>query len=369
MQITKDVAQAVVERFASTFEVGMDITNGIGVVMAGTNPARRSMVDKRAALVVKREEPWEETNDRDTKAKVYLPIFFDAVVVGVVITYGLPELARPIARLAKSVTEMVLHQTSRKTRKVLSEWTLEGFTRDLLYGDYKQSPSMEKLIRREAMALGYNLDIPRVVLAIEVSNLAQKALEGYSKGSTSGEVFSSQVKDDVIQLLRSGEEGELVSFVGRQHFAVLTAGTGGDQDAVRARIVRHAVGMVGDLEERLGLQAVVGIGRVHCGVIGMTQSFTEASKAITLGKRLQRDKKVHHIDELGVAGIISLIPTEVRRSIIEEMLSRARDYRALDAELLHTAEVFCRENLNASHASEALFIHRNTLMYRLAKIK
>ena len=67
--------------------------------------------------------------------------------------------------------------------------------------------------------------------------------------------------------------------------------------------------------------------------------------------------------------IISSVPT----AILEKYVA-LRDMRALvkifgDSEMMDTAECFFQNNLNVSQTAQALYMHRNTLMYRLNKIK
>ncbi|QGP93133.1 Carbohydrate diacid regulator [Neomoorella glycerini] len=372
MQITREIAQAIVERFASVLSnVGIDFINAQGLIIGTTSPAKMNAYDQKAIMVIKRADPLEvEGGGPEDQVTLYLPVFFNATIVGVIATSGKPDLARPIARLAKAMTEMVLHQSFKSTKKMMENRTQESFVRDLVYSDYKGNPSLERLIRREALALGYNIDIPWAVLVVEVNNLAEKTLEKYKfpKDTLSTEIFSSLLKDEVLQLLRTDRYGEIISFIGRQHFAILRPAATGDQYSLQSEINDYAQKIVQELQNRFELDATIGIGGIKSGVTGISQSFREALEAISLGRRLHNDKKVHHIDELGVARIISLIPKEIRSTIIE-VFGKGRDYRALEAELLHTAKIFCKENLNASRAAEALFIHRNTLMYRLTKIK
>ena len=73
-------------------------------------------------------------------------------------------------------------------------------------------------------------------------------------------------------------------------------------------------------------------------------------------------------DNLGIARLIYQLPTTLCEMFLKEVFKRG-SIESLDAETLFTIQRFFENNLNVSETSRKLFVHRNTLVYRLEKIK
>mgnify|MGYP001056681266 FL=1 len=73
-------------------------------------------------------------------------------------------------------------------------------------------------------------------------------------------------------------------------------------------------------------------------------------------------------DNLGIARLIYQLPTTVCEMFLREVFKQG-SIESLDQETLFTIQRFFENNLNVSETSRGLFVHRNTLVYRLEKIK
>ena len=100
----------------------------------------------------------------------------------------------------------------------------------------------------------------------------------------------------------------------------------------------------------------------------VSRSFKEAKMAIEIGNIFIEDKKVIAYTELGIGRLIYQLPVQLCRMFIKEIFGSRRP-DMFDEETLHTIEKFFENNLNVSETSRQLFIHRNTLVYRLDKLQ
>ncbi len=112
----------------------------------------------------------------------------------------------------------------------------------------------------------------------------------------------------------------------------------------------------------------VGIGTVVEGVKELARSFKEAQIALEVGKVFDTDKVIVSYDNLGIARLIYHLPTTLCETFLKEVFKRG-SIESLDHETLFTIQRFFENNLNVSETSRKLFVHRNTLVYRLEKIK
>lgn len=88
---------------------------------------------------------------------------------------------------------------------------------------------------------------------------------------------------------------------------------------------------------------------------------------ISLGRQFHMESHLHLPWKLKLERLLYLIPDESKRHFVKEVLRRI-DY-GFDFETLHTLEQFFELDCNVSETARMLYIHRNTLLYRLDKFK
>ncbi len=113
---------------------------------------------------------------------------------------------------------------------------------------------------------------------------------------------------------------------------------------------------------------LVGIGSTVTGIKSLARSFKEAQVATEVGKFFDTEKIVISYDNLGIARLIYQLPTTLCEMFLKEVFKKG-SIESLDHETLFTIQRFFENNLNVSETSRKLFVHRNTLVYRLEKIK
>lgn len=112
----------------------------------------------------------------------------------------------------------------------------------------------------------------------------------------------------------------------------------------------------------------VGIGTPVMGIKELARSFKEAQTALEVGKVFDTDKNIVSYDNLGIARLIYHLPTTLCDTFLKEVFKK-NSIESLDQETLFTIQKFFENSLNVSETSRKLFVHRNTLVYRLDKIK
>ncbi|MEG0779856.1 MAG: helix-turn-helix domain-containing protein [Oscillospiraceae bacterium] len=268
-----------------------------------------------------------------------------------------------------------------KTFKALSGWGTQFDYAAFVYGDN---------------------DISKTICAMATVSLnAAKAYyeEKHDRGSFIKDIISDnimlgdiymrakelRVAADVprgVFVVRSLKKGESVpidtiqsQFPDRQNDFVLSVGEG---DVVLIRQVVEGAGIkelnrvAAQLEEALHEGAdstvVVGIGTVAGHLRELAKSYKEAQIAIEVGKVFDTEKYIINYENLGIGRLIYQLPTTLCEMFLQEVFKK-NPIDALDHETLFTIHKFFENNLNVSETARKLFVHRNTLVYRLEKIK
>lgn len=100
----------------------------------------------------------------------------------------------------------------------------------------------------------------------------------------------------------------------------------------------------------------------------VSRSFKEAKMALDVGKIFYKHKNVIAYNNLGIGRLIYQLPMSLCRMFIKEIFD-GKSPDDLDEETLTTINKFFENNLNVSETSRQLYIHRNTLVYRLDKLQ
>ncbi len=112
----------------------------------------------------------------------------------------------------------------------------------------------------------------------------------------------------------------------------------------------------------------VSIGMPVTDLKSISNSYKEAKMALEVGKIFDEGKKVSNYKKLGIGRLIYQLPNSLCHMFIDEVLQDIK-IEQFDEETLTTAIKFFENNLNVSETSRKLYIHRNTLVYRLDKLQ
>lgn len=112
----------------------------------------------------------------------------------------------------------------------------------------------------------------------------------------------------------------------------------------------------------------LGIGTIASNIKDIAKSYKEARIALEVGKVFDGDKYIMNYDNLGIARLIYQLPTTLCELFLSEVFKKD-SIDSLDQETLYTIQKFFENNLNVSETSRQLYVHRNTLVYRLDKVR
>ncbi|NLJ94779.1 MAG: hypothetical protein GX326_04740 [Clostridiaceae bacterium] len=121
-------------------------------------------------------------------------------------------------------------------------------------------------------------------------------------------------------------------------------------------------------EQIQDLDLHIGVGLIVKTLKDIPKSYREASLALTVGKIFEADKKIMRYNKLGLGRLIYQLPPTLCQMFLAEVFEDDT-YEQLDAETLLTIDKFFENSLNGSETSRQLFVHRNTLVYRLDKVE
>ena len=122
------------------------------------------------------------------------------------------------------------------------------------------------------------------------------------------------------------------------------------------------------LKEEEGEDVLIAYGTIVGDIKEVSKSYKEAKLALDVGKIFCGDKKVIAFSALGIGRLIYQLPIPLCKMFIREIFE-GKSPDDFDEETLTTINKFFENNLNVSETSRQLYIHRNTLVYRLDKLQ
>lgn len=170
---------------------------------------------------------------------------------------------------------------------------------------------------------------------------------------------------EVIQNLFPDRQRDFVLSVSETDIVVIKELT---HDETPEDVMAIAKSIENAVRTELLVKTVVGIGTTAFHLRELADRYKEAQVAIEVGKVFETEKTIINYENLGIGRLIYQLPTTLCEMFLSEVFKK-NPIEALDADTLETINKFFENNLNVSETSRKLYVHRNTLVYRLEKIK
>lgn len=202
-------------------------------------------------------------------------------------------------------------------------------------------------IYSRAKKLHIQTDVKRAVIIIETEN---------NKDS------------NVLELLRSylgSNSKDFVTAVDEHNVIVVKDLSEGDGGKEIEKAAKNAVSFL----SKEGMNGIrVSYGTIISEIKEVSRSYKEAKMALDVGKIFFDERDIIAYSELGIGRLIYQLPIPLCKMFIKEIFG-GRSPDDFDEETLTTINKFFENSLNVSETSRQLFIHRNTLVYRLDKLQ
>lgn len=217
-----------------------------------------------------------------------------------------------------------------------------AFLKNLIQGGLQ---SNEFSGRAKELHISYS--VPRTVYFIKVSGIREG--DPYEVILS---MFPNKVKDFVIKI--DDDETVLIKELRTKTY--------------ENEILLDAKTITDTVNSELMIKVKLGIGNTAMNLAGLQKAFEEAKAALEIGNIFESESSVFHYSRLGLGRLFFNLPMEHSRIFLDDVFKGASlDF--LDNETMSTVRKFLENNLNVSETSRQLFIHRNTLVYRLDKIQ
>ena len=170
---------------------------------------------------------------------------------------------------------------------------------------------------------------------------------------------------DIIQGLVKDKPNDYVLNIGEVDVVLVKVV---DRGTSPETLERFAASLIKEAEAKHSAKILVGVSSVVENLKDLSRAYKEARISLEVGKVFDIEKPIMCYENLGIGRLIYQLPTTLCEIFLQEVF-KSGSLESLDRETLMTVQSFFENNLNVSETSRKLFVHRNTLVYRLEKIK
>lgn len=326
------VFQGIVEQLTEASRKTIGVIDAEGTIISCGNPSLigRTVAEAIAAVTVSRDVPVFVDGKTILTLKGWNPTFGYCAFAE-----GEDEQSIAVCRMAQ--VSLNFTKTYYEEKHDRGTFVKNIITDNILPGD----------IYIRAKELQFQTELPRAVFLVRQRGHADVA---------------------VVELLQSmfpNQQHDFVINVNETDTAVVRQVT---PDIASEELTQMAKNIEDRLKTELFARTTIGIGTVAEHLRELADSYKEAQVAIEVGKVFDTEKTIVNYKSLGIGRLIYQLPTTLCEIFLSEVFKK-NSIDSLDQETLFTINMFFENSLNVSETSRKLFVHRNTLVYRLEKIK
>lgn len=221
-------------------------------------------------------------------------------------------------------------------------------------------PGLEQVYRRTLLGKIEPLDLQEAILDYKIDTAAIRCvLLIQTRDGEANSVYAAMKK------LFSVKNGDIVTALSRYSVAVIKTV---DDQIDFDTLLQLVTAIDQTLQTDITVHANIGVSSSRVGLANICDSFNEAQEAINLGLAQHKNTRVFIFQKLLFERFMKQVPRDIKKQFYEMSYTDTLK-NLLNEEMLKTVEKFFENSLNLSEAARNLYIHRNTLIYRLEKIQ
>jgi carbohydrate diacid regulator len=366
--LTPSLAQEIARDTSAVIGFNVLITNSDGIVIGSGDVDRVGSFHEASIEVMHTHELATHTSSeahqlRGVRPGITLPLIIDGHPVGTVGITGAPARVRRFGLVVKRQTEILLQESAMLRSRLLRERAVEDLLRDI--AGYDADLVEPDLVLFRATELGYDLALPRVVAVLDVTVPAG----GPHRHGPALDV--TVLRAELLRTIREvfADPQDVVTGVAAGRFAVLhrvPGHTPWEADERTRAGCRRVIDVIGRHHQWMARAAVGGLAT---SVAGLHDSYQDACDALRIGARIAQDVAVHTIRDYRIHQVASAVGHRTRARLVDLVVGPALRGQPDWPELRRTLVTWCENGFSLVRTAAALHVHRNTLLYRLAKIE
>lgn len=329
--LENQVLQGIITDISRIIKEHCSVWSAEGECLATTSQAQNNMADDVRSLL----NEAQDMNMRETERGACFVVRYKGDVMYIFAIHNVIDNIGVMGQLCVNQFEHVLHLNDKRVDR--NRFFQQLILDNLLLVD----------VHSQARKMNLEVNVPRIVFVVEQKKKGDSLLLDTMKG-----VYDNGTKD-------------VVTSVDETHIIYIKTLSKEDTYEDVNRLAKTLV-------DTLSMEAMVHV-RVAYGTIidelkDVSKCYKEASMALDVGRIFYAHKDVLAYNELGIGRLIYQLPYSLCEMFLKEVF-RGDALNQFDKETLATVNAFFENDLNISETARQMYLHRNTLGYRLDKIQ
>ncbi|MDP4091829.1 MAG: sugar diacid recognition domain-containing protein [Bacillota bacterium] len=357
--------QKIVNRLMNLLENNINIMNEKGIIIASGDKDRiqtfheaaKAAINERKVITVDEDKYKKEIYSGAQKG-INIPIYYNSQIVGVVGISGEPSKVEGYGIIVKELVELMIQNEESKKIELYQSRSVRNFAKELIKEHREED---RELFSYRSQLVDFKLDVPRVVIVAD-ANFFSSYIEQYGEDS---EVTREMIKQNIVDIINglSKPRIDLAINLYMDRFVILKNCS--DDTEEYCKLLQK------ELSKKYILKFNMGIGSVCNKFEDYNKSYILASKALDIGKKLNPDKNLFFVDDYKLQMLMSNLTNDQKQEYLSNMglLKLANSMDNNTVELMNTIKVYFECGMNLQTTANKLFLHRNTVNYRINKFK
>lgn len=328
--LANQILQKTVRDIAEITDVDCSVWNDKGVCLAYSNSEKKEKNELEQQ--VRKMDGYDE---RIGENESFFSVYSEEGLTYVLVLHSTAKEMEMVGKMGVKQLEGLLHAYHEKMNR-------NQFIQNLLLDNMLLVD-----VYNRARKMRIDIEARRAVFLIQPKNPGENLVMEVLKG-----VYATSTK-------------EFITAVDENHIVFVKA----LKDCEDYKALNETAKYIADI---LNTEAMVSV-RVAYGTIvneikDVSKSYKEAALALDVGRIFYEEKNILAYNELGIGRLIHQLPVSLCDMFLKEVFA-GNAVEEFDEETLVTVHKFFENNLNISETARQLFLHRNTLVYRLEKIQ
>ena len=327
--LSNQIIQKSLDELKAVTKIDMEVYDLEGSRLAGTV----ARYNEESHIVRNFAQSAAQTQEMENKW--FMKILDEERDMYVLIAYGDAQYTYPVAKIAVNQLQALIVAYKEK------------FDRNNFFQNLILDNLLLVDIYNRAKKLHLEVEAKRVVYLIETK------------------VESESIVKEILRSLFSQQTGDFVTSVDEKNIVLIKSL---HKEETKEEISQTAKTIVDMINTEAMLSVKVAYGTVVQELRDVSKSYKEAKMALDVGKIFYAEKNIIGYEKLGIGRLIYQLPVSLCRMFMSEIFGDNLQDK-LDEETLITIQKFFENSLNVSETARQLYIHRNTLVYRIEKLQ
>ncbi|OBR95525.1 carbohydrate diacid regulator [Clostridium ragsdalei P11] len=354
MDIGTKLAEEIVDRTMKAVNKNINIMNKQGIIIASGNKDRIGSVHEGAVLAIGRKSEFSIDENQCRKLNgveqgTNIVIEFEHEIVGVIGITGKRDEVIGYGKLIKMTAEMIIEQAYVMKELEWSNRVKEDMILSLIKNDQGSFRLLEKYTKKFKIASNYPMTIFIIQANFkQISN--RKDLD---------------ILKNIVSILEGTLKESLVAVIDSKTIVLLYKCPNIKYRAITCK--DRIEGIYEKIQNQTNTDVKISVGKVYTKLSDMHKSYEIARETLLFGKKSHPDNNVYIFDVLKYEMLFFQDNAQWKINELKDSYGLI-ELNDKNGELRETLKAFIEENGELNKVSNKLFIHRNTLNYRLNKI-